>query len=172
MNREPSWDIGEPRALLLGQLAHLRSATLDKLAGLTEDQLRSRVLPSAWTPLELLNHLIHMERRWMQWGFEGRQIADPLGDTDENDHWQLADREGRPPQELLADLAAMLDEISRRTDQIAAEAELETRAKPGGRFRDREPTLGWILLHMLQEYARHLGHLDAVRELLDGEVGE
>jgi hypothetical protein len=42
----------------------------------------------------------------------------------------------------------------------------------GGRFSSDPPTLGWILAHLLQEYARHVGHLDVVRELIDGSVGE
>jgi hypothetical protein len=57
---------------------------------------------------------------------------------------------------------------------VAQGASLGDRARVGGRFRtpDEAPTLGWILLHLLQEHARHLGHLDVVRELTDGAVGE
>jgi hypothetical protein len=51
-------------------------------------------------------------------------------------------------------------------------AELTERARLGGRFSSDPPTLGWILAHLLQEYARHVGHLDVVRELMDGSVGE
>jgi len=51
-------------------------------------------------------------------------------------------------------------------------AELTDRARLGGRFISDPPTLGWILIHLLQEYARHVGHLDVVRELIDGTVGE
>jgi hypothetical protein len=51
-------------------------------------------------------------------------------------------------------------------------AELTDRAKLGGRFSNDPPTLGWILAHLLQEDARHVGHLDVVRELIDGSVGE
>jgi uncharacterized damage-inducible protein DinB len=187
LNREPSWDIEDPRALLLGQLAHYRAATLDKLAGLSSDQLHARVLPSGWTPLELLNHLIYMERRWLQWGFEAQPMTDPNGDTDENDQWRIADHPDRDgvtqdgitqdgvTQDgitLLAELAGQLDAVGQRTEAVAGQADLRVRAQPGGRFGSRQPTLGWILLHVLQEYARHLGQLDAVRELLDGAVGE
>jgi uncharacterized damage-inducible protein DinB len=172
VNREPSWDVEDPRALLLGQLAHYRAATLDKLAGLSSDQLHARVLPSGWSALELLNHLVYMERRWLQWGFEAQPMPDPNGDTDENDQWRIAERPDRDGVELLSELADQLREVGRRTEVVAGSTDLRTRARSGGRFGDRQPTLGWILLHVLQEYARHLGQLDAVRELLDGAVGE
>jgi uncharacterized damage-inducible protein DinB len=173
VNREPSWDLEDPRTLILGQLAHYRAATLDKLDGLSADQLHTRLLPSGWTPLELLNHLVYMERRWLQWGFAAQPMTDPDGDTDEHDQWRIADRPDRDGLELLAELAGQLREVGRRTEAVAGQADLRDHARPGGRFRDRrQPTLGWILLHVLQEYARHLGQLDAVREMLDGSVGE
>ena len=169
---EPSWDIEEPRALILAQLAYYRAATLRKLAGLSSEQLHSRVLPSGWTPLELLNHLVYMERRWLQWGFQAQPMTDPHGDADENDRWRIAEHPDRDGVELLSDLSAQLREVGRNTEAVVGEADLRARAQPGGRFDERQPTLGWILLHVLQEYARHLGQLDAVRELLDGAVGE
>ena len=55
---------------------------------------------------------------------------------------------------------------------MASQAELTERARLGGRFSSDPPTLGWILAHLLQEYARHVGHLDVVRELIDGQIGE
>ena len=63
---------------------------------------------------------------------------------------------------------------SARTRVIAAGAELTDVAAVGGRFTvgDHRPTLAWILFHVLQEYARHAGHLDVARELIDGHVGE
>lgn len=64
--------------------------------------------------------------------------------------------------------------VGRRTRAIVEAHELDERAAVGGRFTTPEeaPQLHWILLHVLQEYARHAGHLDIVRELVDGRVGE
>ena len=76
------------------------------------------------------------------------------------------------PQDSVADLAARLGEIAARTEAVASQAELTERARLGGRFSSDPPTLGWILAHLLQEYARHVGHLDVVRELIDGQIGE
>lgn len=61
-----------------------------------------------------------------------------------------------------------------RADEVVGEESLEARGRPGGRFEVGQPipTLAWILLHVLPEYARHVGQLDVVRELLDGSVGE
>jgi hypothetical protein len=67
-----------------------------------------------------------------------------------------------------------MDAGGARTRTIAAGAELSDLAAVGGRFADgdRRPTLAWVLFHILQEYARHAGHLDIARELLDGATGE
>jgi hypothetical protein len=103
----------------------------------------------------------------MQWGFEAEQMSDPRGD-------EAADGKGWvvTPEDNVVDLATWLAAIAARTEAVASEAALDQRAKLGGRFSSDPPTLGWILAHLLQEYARHLGHLDVVRELIDGSVGE
>jgi hypothetical protein len=111
-----------------------------------------------------------MERRWLRWGFLAEPTPDPFADSDENNRWLVA------PDVTLTDLAAALEETGRDTRTIAEAARLDDVARPGGRFpvddpRPR-PTLAWILTHVLQEYARHAGHLDIARELIDGATGE
>jgi uncharacterized damage-inducible protein DinB len=174
VNTEPSTAVSDLTELLLGQLRHLRGAVRDKLTGMTAEQLQARILPSGWAPLELLNHLVHMERRWLVWGFLGEAVDDPWGDADAADRWVLP--AGDEPAELVFQtLAGRLAEAELRTERIATQASLEARAALGGRFADDDPhppTLGWILLHVIQEYARHAGQLDVVRELLDGAIGE
>jgi len=167
VHHEPSKAIADPKALLLGYLDYYRAALLAKLDGLSEEDLRASRLPSGWSPLELFNHLVHMERRWLEWGFAGRQVAAPWADHDpETDVWVL------PPDASLASLTARLEETARTTAEVTAEAALTNPAKLGGRWDRDPPALSWILLHVLQEYARHLGHLDVARELIDGTVGE
>jgi len=167
MADEPSTELADPRLLMLGQLTFYRATLLDKLSGLSESALRTSILPSGWAPLELLKHLVHVERRWMQWGFEGEGLPDPWGDNDPATHrWALQ------PADTLPSLTVRLAEIAARTESVAADAALTDRARVGGRFQADPPTLGWILLHLLQEYARHVGQLDVVRELLDGRTGE
>lgn len=154
------------RGLLLDYLDYYRSVIGAKVAGLSEEDLRVSRMPSKWTPAGLLTHLAFMERRWLQWGFMGEQVRDPWGDSD-GDGWITPD----------LDLEAMLGRLSHvgaTTRQIVQAHSLTDRATPGGRFANQveAPQLHWILLHILQEYARHAGHLDIARELTDGAVGE
>ena len=73
----------------------------------------------------------------------------------------------------LETLVAQLDAVAAGLGEIVTRPDLLQRGVPGGRFdEDPTPTLEWILFHVLQEYARHAGHLDIVRELIDGATGE
>jgi hypothetical protein len=167
---EPGVDLTDPAELLTGFLDAYRDALLRKLDGVPEEELRRSRLPSGWTPLELLKHLTFVERRWLCWGFLAEPVDDPWGDSggDPDGRWQVRDDE---PLELLA---SQFRDQCRRSREVTSSAALTDRARVGGRFRtpDEAPTLGWILVHLLQEHARHLGHLDVVRELTDGAVGE
>ena len=73
----PAPELADPKELLLGYLDYYRSVIARKLNGLTEAELRSSHLPSGWTPLELLKHLVHMEARWLRWGFMAEQLPQP-----------------------------------------------------------------------------------------------
>jgi hypothetical protein len=167
---KPARDLADPKEVLLGFLDNYRSVVVAKLDGLSDAELRTSRLPSGWAPLALLNHLAHMERRWLRWGFLAEPVPEPFGDSDDADRWLVG------PDVTLADLAAELEAGGRRTREIAGAARLEDVAQPGGRFPADDPrprpTLAWILTHVLQEYARHAGHLDIVRELIDGATGE
>jgi hypothetical protein len=164
----PAPELADPKELLLGYLDYYRSVIARKLNGLTEAELRSSHLPSGWTPLELLKHLVHMEARWLRWGFMAEQLPQPWGDEDESGRWHV------DPEETATELLASLHAGGARTRAIAAGAELTDVAPVGGRFTvgDHRPTLAWILFHVLQEYARQAGHLDITRERLDGATGE
>lgn len=165
---EPDDQSGDAKQLLLGYLDYYRSVVARKVDGLSEADLRSTRLPSGWTPLELVKHLVYMERRWLEWGFLGAPVEDPWGDRGPDDRWAVA------ADESPADLLARLHAGGERTRRIVEAASLPDLAAAGGRFGEDEPprTLAWILFHVLQEYARHAGHLDIVRELIDGSVGE
>jgi uncharacterized damage-inducible protein DinB len=167
---EPPVRLADPAELLAGFLDGARDGVLRKLDGVPEAELRRSRLPSGWTALELLKHLTYMERRWLCWGFLAEPVEDPWGDSggDPDGRWTVRD------DETLDRLVDTFRDQCRRSRQVVADANLSDRARVGGRFRtpDEAPTLGWILLHVLQEHERHLGHLDVVRELTDGAVGE
>jgi len=77
---EPPKSLEDPTEILLQQLSYYRATALAKLDGLRDDQLTASIVPSGWSPLGLLKHLVFVERRWMQWGFEADQMSDPWGD--------------------------------------------------------------------------------------------
>jgi uncharacterized damage-inducible protein DinB len=165
---EPDRRLTDPGELLAAYLDYYRAAVLRKLDGLPEQELRSSRLPSGWTPLELLKHLAHVERRWLQWGFTGEQIEAPWGDEGPGRRWRVA------ADEPVDSIMTMFAEACEKSRSIAAAARLDEIARTGGRFNppDVPPSLIWILFHVLQEYARHVGQLDVVRELADGVIGE
>ena len=152
--------------VLVRYLDYFRAVLLSKVDGLTEDQLRSSTLPSGWSPLELVKHLTYVEMRWLEWGFEGADVGDPWGDTRDG-RWRVGADEATP------DLLAALRERGRTTAAIAGRHALDDLGAPGERWDGDPPaSLERCLLHLVQEYARHVGHLDVVRELLDGRTGE
>jgi hypothetical protein len=152
--------------VLLAFLDAQRSRVLATIAGLTEHQLRTAVLPSGWTPLGMIEHLGHAERHWFQEVVLG--IADPLPWVDD------ADPEAPfiTAQPTDAVLGFYRDAVA-TSNRIVSETPLS--ARPIGRHGQGDEAqitdLRFIVLHMIEETARHLGHLDAGRELLDGALG-
>jgi uncharacterized protein DUF664 len=166
---EPPDNLTDPRELVLAYLDYYRAALLRKLDGMSEEDLRNSRLPSGWAPLALLKHLAFVERRWFRWGFAAEQVDPVWGDEDPDTRkWQVGAEEST--EEIRA---LFLDECA-RSRKIVAGAELQEPARSGGGFNppDHHPALIWILFHMLQEYTRHVGQLDVVRELADGVTGE
>ncbi|MFC4590713.1 DinB family protein [Sphaerisporangium corydalis] len=163
----PGVRVSDPRELVVGYLDWYRETLLRKIDGLSDAQLRTPVEPLGWSPLGMVKHLGWVERRWMRWGFAAEDLVACLPGGDKVE-WGI-------PAEEPADrvIAAYLDEVG-RSRSLAARADLAERARIGGRFRtpDQTPSLGRILFHLLQEYARHVGQLDVARELIDGTTGE
>jgi uncharacterized damage-inducible protein DinB len=170
----PDDPAGAPR--WVGYLAWLRESVIEDVLALPPDERRTTRLPSGWTPLELLSHLLHMERRWFVWGFLGEPVAEPWGDWDRPEPGPGGDAgsTAREARWMVADgvsaegLAARLRALGERTSGIIEDHPMEARAAPGGRFGEDRPTLGWICFHVLTEYARHAGHLDIATELSRG----
>ena len=162
---EPGSGTADPATLFARYLDYYRATVLRKVASLSPEQGRRSRLPSGWTPLELLSHVAHMERRWFVWGFLGEAVADPWGDASD-DRWLV------PGGVSVQDLATLLARTGERTTRVLASQPLQARAAVGGRFDADPPTLAWICFHVLQEYARHAGHLDIAVELAGGDVGE
>ncbi|SHN44378.1 DinB family protein [Cryptosporangium aurantiacum] len=152
--------------LFLRYLDYYRESALAKASALPEDALRSSLLPSGWTPLELLKHLRYVELRWIEWGFEGTAVPEPWGDR-RDDRWYVA------PTETVDEVAAELRAQGAHTRAVVEGHDLAAVGAPGPRWDGAPPaTLERVLFHLLQEYARHVGHLDIVAELSGGPTGE
>lgn len=114
----------------------------------------------------MLRHVAYDELRWLEWRFEGREVGDPWAD-DRDGRWYVA------ASQTLPDLVAALDAQAARSRAVVESHDLADVGQPGeGWSADGPASLERILFHLLQEYARHLGHLDIICELADGQVGE
>jgi Protein of unknown function (DUF664) len=152
---------------LLAFLAAQRDSVLSIVAGLDEEAWHRPVVPSGWTPAGLVEHLGGAEWHWFQGVVTGAVPEPQPGDED------------RPPYDPTAAFVSDLPsaEIIRfYRDQCASSdavlAVTPLSAPPRGRHgRYEPPDVRWIVLHMIEETARHAGHLDIARELIDGQTG-
>jgi uncharacterized damage-inducible protein DinB len=159
-----------------GYLDWLREDVVAQVLALDPGEQRTTRLASGWTPLEMLSHLLHMEQRWFVWGFLGEAVARPWGDWNTPEPWLSDDADRTRPEarwvvadEISAvDLVTRLREVGDRTRAVLRDHPMDARGATGGRFGDDPPTLGWICLHVLVEYARHAGHVDVAAELSRG----
>ncbi|MGH9019565.1 MAG: DUF664 domain-containing protein, partial [Acidimicrobiales bacterium] len=135
----------------MSYLNYFRERVIEKMVALPEHTLACSILPSGWTPLELLKHLTFVEMRWLEWGFEGTAVDNPWGDR-RGDRWQLSKGDSRTS--LIADSRMR----GVRSEAIVRSHSLDDHGKPGPRWNDKQPpALERVLFHLLQEYARHSG---------------
>ena len=148
-------------------LDYHRDTLLLKCAGLTGEQLcRRAVPPSTLSLLGLLRHLTEVERSWFRRRID-RQDVGPLYYSDERPD---DDHDATDPARAADDLAAYRAEILAAKQAAARHALDDMTFDPRP---DRESfSLRWVYAHMLEEYARHNGHADLLREVVDGATGE
>ncbi|MHA7984343.1 DinB family protein [Rathayibacter sp. CAU 1779] len=167
---KPNRALADERDILVGFLDYDRSAVGRKLQALSDADASTSVIPSGWSMIELAWHLAAMERRWLRWSFLGEALQDPYPDADDSGSWRV------PAGLTVAEVLDTLRTGGEATRRIVAEHDLDERAHLGGKYTGDDdqplPTLRWILTYVVQEYSRHLGHLDIARELIDGETGE
>ena len=142
-------------------------ATLElKCAGLTDDQLRLRSMPpSTLSLLGLVRHLAEVERSWFRRTIGGEDIG--LVYSDSWDFQACYDATGADVGEAFANWRA---EVARAREIERAAPDVETIGYRAD--RDEHFSLRWVLIHMIEEYARHNGHADFLREAIDGQTGE
>ncbi|MEV5879546.1 DinB family protein [Streptomyces sp. NPDC052101] len=165
--REPDQTAGE-RAMLEGWLDYHRQTLAEKCEGLTEAQLRTAsVPPSELSLMGLVRHLAECERGWFRKVLVGDDPG-PIYYTDEDRDGDFHVTEADTWQEAYTTWQAEI-EIARRN---AAGFGLDDLSRGKSRFRGTPFNLRWIYTHMIEEYARHNGHADLIRERLDGTTGD
>lgn len=147
--------------MLSAFLDQQRWDVVNQVAGLSDEEMRRSLVPSGWSLLGLVKHLTEVERWWFQDRYAGRDLDYPWTDEDPDADFRIE------PAESTAQVLARYDEAVEESRRIVAGASLDDvapRAKRG-------QTLRWIITHMIEETARHNGHADVVRELIDGRTG-
>lgn len=153
----------DERTSLEQYLDYQRATVHLKCAGLDPALARRAPLPSQQvTVAGLVSHLTWVERFWFGEVLARREIGAPWTDQDPDADWKPDASRGL--DDILAEYAAACDESRADVRDLAVDVR-----RP---FRDGEVTVRTVYLHAIEETARHLGHLDAVRELLDGVTGE
>jgi uncharacterized damage-inducible protein DinB len=158
---------GDERATLNGFLDYQRATLAIKVADLSPEQLARRATPpSTLSLLGLIRHLAEVERGWFR-GFAGEVVDDLYGTPDDPDR-DLNDAVADPKQveQAFIDWQA---EIAHAREIVAAAdlGTVYTRLDRGDSY-----SLRWVVVHLIEEYARHNGHADLLREAIDGQTGE
>jgi uncharacterized damage-inducible protein DinB len=164
VTREHKAKTGDERSMLDSMLEFHRVTLLTKCAGLTADQLKQHSTdPSSMSLLGLIRHLTEVERSWFRRGAAGEDVdmfycseANPDGDFDD-----VFDADAE------ADYATYLAEVDRVRATAAGLPLAQTFTRNETVFNVR-----WVYLHLIEEYARHNGHADLLRERIDGVTGE
>jgi uncharacterized damage-inducible protein DinB len=160
---------GTERETIVGYLDYYRELVIDKAGGLTREQANTRLMPSTLTLIGLIHHLAFVEQWWFHEFFEGDDRLEPWASID----WeQDSDREMSMSSELEPDLVIEryrnAFETSRRITEATESVEQLSVMDRDGEHR----SLRWILVHMIEETARHCGHADLIRESIDGSTGD
>jgi uncharacterized damage-inducible protein DinB len=164
--REPARESAERRALEEWLDFH-RDTLLWKCSGLNADQLKQRpVPPSRLSLLGLVRHMTEVERWWFRMHAGQENLDFPYDPKSEG-----ADFEDLETADVAANLAAYQEEIVAARVAVMTKS-LEDVVPSRGDHPERIRNVRWIYLHMIEEYARHNGHADLVRELIDGQAGD
>lgn len=155
--------------LLLAFLQAQRASVLAIVEGLDEQAWQRSVVPSGWTPAGLVEHLGGAEWHWFQGVVAGASPELPEDEDPQPYDPEAAFVCDSPSAEIIAfyrDQCASSDEVLAETPLSAA-----PRGSHGDPDMDEPPSVRWVVLHMIEETARHAGHLDIARELIDGQTG-
>lgn len=158
-------EVGTEREMLESHLDGMRATVVRKVSGVPWDDATRRLGPSATSIAGVLKHLIEVERWWFRYHLAGEDgVGFWATDADPDADFALTD------EDSLDDLVAVYEAECATSRAIAAERALDDQCARAGRSGHR-PSLRWIYVHLIEEVARHNGHLDIYRELIDGSTG-
>jgi uncharacterized damage-inducible protein DinB len=160
-------------AMLVGFLDWQRATFAWKCAGLDSAGLQHTVAASSMTLGGMMKHLALVEDGWFSRALHGRDRCEPFNavDWEATPDWEWESAATDTPDELLHLWESVVAASRANLEAALPNGGLDQRAKRG--WPDGQtPTLRWILVHMIEEYARHNGHADLIRESIDGETGE
>ncbi|HUA30522.1 MAG TPA: DinB family protein [Streptosporangiaceae bacterium] len=164
----PGLQAGE-RDMLTGWLDFHREVLLWKCEGLTDEQLKRRsVPPSALSLLGLVRHMAEVERGWFRAVLLGEDVPDIYDRRDDSD----VDFNGVDAADTAADFATFKAECDAARMAVAQAQDLDVLSVEASQRTGEKYSLRWILTHMIEEYARHNGHADMLRESIDGSAGD
>jgi hypothetical protein len=176
---DPSWIAPEPtdpavpivadeRQMLVSWLEFHRALLLKKCAGLTAEQLKERSTPpSNLSLLGLVRHMSDVERGWYRQLFTAEDVPDLYYTEGQPD----ADFENIADADAQKDFEIFAAECEAARQIVAATPSFDDLARKKSK-RGSLISLRWIMVHMIEEYARHNGHADLIRERIDGVVGD
>ena len=169
---EPPAD-GDETATLLGFLDYQRATLAWKVSGLDAAGLRATTAASTMTLGGLLKHLALVEDHWFSRFLHGAESAAPWDavDWDADPDWEWRTAAEDSPEQLIGLWQDFVERSRVLTADALAEGGLD-RASQRTWADGRTPNLRWIVVHMIEEYARHIGHADLLRESIDGATGE
>ena len=166
MTRTDNPSAPDERSTLLSMLTYARETAIFKVEGLSEEGAHAAPIPTSplTTPATLLNHLRWVEYDWLHRDVLGEEIGAPW--TEEDPDGEMTEALTMTVDEVIAAYKAQIID----SDAIIATLDLDQlTARP---LSDFHPNVRWVLLHLVEETARHNGHLDLLRELADGSVGD
>lgn len=155
------------RQTLVAFLQSQRDILRWKIDGLNDEQLRRRMTPSGASLLGMIKHIVYVESWWFRVTFAGLEARSdlPFNDDDPSMDWRI--EEGEKTQDILEKWR----DVAAESDRIIDAAELDQLSVVKSPRRGYM-SLRWVMLHMLEELSRHLGHADMMREAIDGRVGD
>jgi hypothetical protein len=160
---------GDERTLLIAFLDYHRETLRQKAGGLDAAQLDPALAPSDMTLGGMVKHLALVEDWWFRCVLLGLEHAEPWAsvDWDDDADWDWHSAKDDSPEQIWVVYEANVS----AADAAYADLDLDTLSVKKSRQSDEPFSLRWILLHMIEEYARHNGHADLIRQSEDGQTG-